>query len=76
MLAYDSDNILAYKASRQFSHGPFGYSLTVELDEDGLLQSDTYLSFNQCMTKLVSCIFIPVSVQSIVWENDVYYQGF
>lgn len=40
MLAYDSDNILAYKASRQLSRGPFGYFLTVELDEDGLLQSD------------------------------------
>lgn len=39
MLVYDSDNILAYKASKQFSHGPFGYSLTVKLDEDGLLQS-------------------------------------
>lgn len=40
MLAYDSDNILAYKASWQLSHGTFGYSLTVELNEDGLLQSD------------------------------------
>lgn len=40
MLANDSDNILAYKASRQLSHGPFGFSLTLELDKVGLLQSN------------------------------------